>query len=192
MCNKKTIELTLKEGEVLADNNHKYVEIEGGEIIEMKYCPHCKEWHSLEDFSISSAHKDGLQSWCRACQGEYCKQRCVRDRESSQEEETMEEQVVDMNCFDKAMDLLSSMRVREIERQEEIERLKDEVKSLEKKAVDLTSLRESEIEIVLKSNKIALRLLFESIARQDDRYTFYAVDTITGLTAPIKLENSEA
>ena len=191
MCHIKYSELPLKEGEVLEANNHKYVET-ADDVIEMKYCPHCGEWHLLTDFRSSSTTKDGLQSWCRACQDDYARQRTAMKKAIPQsDEETIapleQEQPVEADCFDKAMDLLTSLRLRDEERQQEMERLKKEVESFKDRHVDLESLSDREIETVLKSNNIAPRLLFEAIARQDGRYTFYAIDNFTGLTSAIRL-----
>ena len=197
-------ELALKEGEVLAENNHKYVEA-NGDIIEMKYCPHCKEWHLLTDFHSSSSSSDGLQSWCKDCLNEYGRQRTAMKKSSVQaaedstasleQEQDIEETSFDKvikTSFDKVISLLSDIQLRDEERCKEIVQLKSEVKSLKEKSVDLESLSEREIEIVLKSNKVAPRLLFEAIARQDDRYTFYAIDKVTGLTSTIRLEKAVA
>ncbi len=189
-------ELALKEGEVLAENNHKYVEA-NGDIIEMKYCPHCKEWHLLTDFHSSSSSSDGLQSWCKDCLNEYGRQRTAMKKSSVQAVEDSnasleQEQDIEETSFDKVISLLSDIQLRDEERCKEIVQLKSEVKSLKEKSVDLESLSEREIEVVLKSNKVAPRLLFEAIARQDDRYTFYAIDKVTGLTSTIRLEKAVA
>lgn len=35
--------------------------------IQEKYCPGCKETHSLENFHKSKSRPDGLTSWCKTC-----------------------------------------------------------------------------------------------------------------------------
>ena len=197
MCRINYSELPLKEGEVLIENNHILSEI-NGDIVELKYCPHCKQWHPLSDFSIASNTSDGLQSWCTECQKEYRKQRYEEQKQMAQDESDFTDAPkqgtpIGFSGFDKAIEILSSIQQRDNEQQQEIERLQGEVTRLSStKSVDLESLTEREIEKVLKANKIAPRLLFEAIARQDDRYTFYAVDNVTGLTSTIRLEKASA
>ena len=99
-----------------------------------------------------------------------------------------QEQVEENDFFSEGMDFITNMQVRDKEQQKEILRLKEEIKTLKDKSISLDSLSEREIEMVLKSNKIAPRLLFEAITRQDDRYTFYARDSVSGLSFPIKVE----
>lgn len=195
MSKQEYIELALREGGVLSDNNHLYVEV-NGDIIEKKFCPHCGEWHLLSDFQARAKSKDGLQRWCRDCTNEYNKLLRSAKREASIEESnTPNEEVLyggdsieDNDCIDKALENLSSIRLRDIEQQREIKRLKAELQEFKGREIDLETLSEREIEMVLKSNKIPPRLLFEAIARIEDRYTFFASDKVSGQTYPIKIE----
>lgn len=192
---KQFLETLLKENEILGDNLHKLTEVDG-ETIEMKYCPHCKEWHPLTDFSKNIKAKDGLQKWCRKCQKEYYDEmhRVVLEPQdieivkASKETEIMDE----TDYYDDVLDLLSKMQQQNEERQREIRRLEEENKVLKDRKIDLASLSEKEIEKVLKFNKVEPRLLFQAIARQDDRYSFYAIDKVTGLTSYIRLDKDVA
>jgi len=200
MCRINFTELALKEGGVLSDNNHLLVEV-NGDIVEKKYCPHCGEWHLLSDFHANASSKDGLHGWCKDCATEYGKLRramkkaaIIDESDTPNEEEVLFEGELaeDNDCIEKAMENLSSIRLRDIEQQSEIKRLKAELQGLKGREIDLESLSEREIEKVLKSNMIPPRLLFEAIARIEDRYTFFASDNVSGQTYPIKIESSVA
>lgn len=198
MCRRNYTELALKEGGVLSDNNHLLVEV-NGDIVEKKYCFHCGKWHLLSNFYANAHSKDGLHGWCKDCSVEYgklrraMKQAVIEESDTSHEEALLEEEAVEENdCIDKVMESLSSIRLRDIEQQGEIKRLKTELQGLKGREIDLESLSERDIEKVLKSNKISPRLLFEAIARTEDRYTFFASDKVSGQTYPIKIESSVA
>lgn len=92
--------------------------------------------------------------------------------------------------FSEAMDMINSIYGKSKALEAENERLKIELGELKKKEIDLNNLKESEIETVLSSNKIAPRLLFEAIQRIDNRYQFICEDRVTGTTTRIKTEYS--
>ena len=193
---KKFLESLLKENEILGDNLHKLTEVDG-ETIEMKYCPKCMEWHRVTDFTKSTNTKDGLFYCCRKCQRKYAKRRYEKKKSKSQEIKDVTPPIDNikmekMEYYDDVFDILYKMQQRDEERQREIRSLEEENKVLKDRKIDLTSLSKEEIEKVLKFNKVEPRLLFHAIARQDDRYSFYAIDKTTGLKSHICLDKEVA
>lgn len=60
----------LEDGEVLDENTLHKLTVD---VIEMKYCLHCKRWLPLEAFNKREHSKDGLQSTCKECRNKYYK-----------------------------------------------------------------------------------------------------------------------
>ena len=186
----KYTELPLKEGEFLDEYNHKYSQIEGGDVVVMKYCPHCREWHPLTNFYKLNSTKDGLQSWCKTCnKGRRKETKAPSPIEFTSKTETINED--NEQQTELSLDsMLEIIKEREREKDEEISKLKEENHALKNNQFDLNKLTERDIEKYLQSNEIPLRILFEAIARRETRYAFFAIDKVAGMKIPICLEHT--
>ena len=192
-----TLKSTLKENEILDETTlHKFVESSDGEIIEMKYCHHCNEWHPLSDFYADKSREDGLNYTCKKCLGKYYKKKTTFNvRRSSRAVKipsniqlSIPEQKPDNNG---GLDsILDSIREEYEKGQKEIERLKKKVEELNAHTKDLTRLSNAEVEYVVKNYEVTPRLLFDAIRRQTSQYDFYAVDKVSGCTIPIKFDDN--
>lgn len=173
-------------------SGHLVCEIDG-DIVEMKLCNHCGEWHPLSDFYKNNASQDGLASWCKDCFKTYVpKSKCPCQEEEIDVEEIAPADDGAEELFEGVFDFIDGLRDKMEGKQEEITRLREENRRLRESQKDLKSLSERDIELILKTYNVAPRILFAAIARQDGRYSFYAYDNETGLKTPIKLDRGVA
>jgi hypothetical protein len=192
----------LLEGAVLDENTgHSFREV-NGEIVELKYCQYCKKWHPLADFSRCSRSKDGLQSYCRAGISQYGRNRCKKKELQTHElvspvetnevpAEPVEAIAKAHSKYDEIEALLASLKETEEQRDAEIAQLQAAKADLARQSKDLDHLTENDIKRVLDNNNIPPRLLFEAIAKKtNNRYRFFAVDLETGLSSPIKTQET--
>ena len=193
-----TLKSTLKENEVLDETTlHKFVESPDGEIVEMKYCHICNEWHPLSDFYVDNSKVDGLNYICKTCVGRsYKKKTTLGVRRSSRAVKIPSN--IQLSIPDQKPDhnnggldsILDSIREEYEKGQREIEELKKKVKELSANTKDLTRLTNSEVEYVVKNYDVTPRLLFDAIRRQTSQYEFYAIDTVSGCKIPRKFDNN--
>ena len=167
---------------------------EDGEVVEYKFCLHCKTWKPLTEYFKCPASRDGLGSYCKECFRTY-KQKSKKPLPVSApisaviEEPTpvVDDPIMRGNEYEEIEVLLNSLKEGDAQKDKEIKALREEKKILQEQAKDLTHLTDDQIKVVLSHNKIPNRFLFEAIARQtDDQFEFYAFDKTTGMTFPIK------
>lgn len=185
---------TLKEGEVYDPKTGHKLTMVDEDIIEMKYCPHCGEWHTLDKFNRADSTKDKLQSWCRECNIAYSKAIWEKGVIKEEEGATIEDDnVVEENPLYQLADSLNDIAAQTDSQKAEYEARIAELESRLAKAerkIDLTDLSEKEIETVLSSKKVQPRMLFNALKSRDSRYSFYCYDSVLGNMFPIKTEQA--
>ena len=181
---------------------HKLAVVDGA-IVELRYCAKCGKWHPLDMFYANKQSKDGLASWCKSCIKQYDKARhhshsssntdsiSVSENlsEKSQNQEKDSEPNTSIASIASALQDTFDKIVESYETK--IKELNSDIDSLKRtlsQRADLTKLSESEIDTILKTNKVPPRILFNAIKRIDSRYSFICKDSITGLVTPIKTE----
>lgn len=182
----KFLKSTIKDGEFFDESTkHKITEV-NGELVEMKYCPYCRQWLTLDKFNPSKNQYDGYIRTCKHCTTVY-RQKTIERVEMEQEEAEQERRPIDY-----ILDAVNrEIETRVQDYKDAIYILEEENKELRAKlegSKDITKLSEREIETVLKHNSIPPRLLFDAIKRIDDRYTFTCHDNVSGLTHSIVSE----
>ena len=173
---------------------------EDGEVVEYKFCACCRAWKPITDYNQSAHNKDGLHSYCKECANHYsAKERNKKKLPDPVAVSLVKEgptPVVDNpimrgNKYEEIEALLNSLKEGDVQKDKEIEALREERKSLQDQAKDLTHLTENQIKEVLFQNNIPIRYLFEAIAQKAvDRYDFFAYDKEAGLTIPIKTQET--
>ena len=106
----KFLKSTIKDGEFFDESTkHKITEV-NGELVEMKYCPYCRQWLTLDKFNPSKNQYDGYIRTCKHCTTVY-RQKRIERVEMEQEEAEQERRPIDY--------ILDAVN-REIETQKEI------------------------------------------------------------------------
>ena len=197
MCkiNEEIRRASLREDEAYdPTTGHKLTMIDG-DIVEMKYCPHCGEWHTLDKFYTRAGRsKDKLQSWCKKCTADYYRANMAKGAVKEAVETTIEDDnVVEENPLYQLADSLNDIAAQMDSQRAEYEaRIADLESKLEKgeRKIDLTDLSEKEIETVLSSKKVQPRMLFNALKSRDSRYSFFCYDSVLGNMFPIKTEQT--
>ncbi len=171
---------------------------EDGEVVEYKFCLHCKTWKPLTAYYKYSSSRDGLGPYCEECyriyRQNYKKPHPVSAPILAVKEEPTPVAIAPIkreSKYEEIVALLNSLKEGDVQKDKEIEALREERKSLQDQAKDLTHLTENQIKEVLFQNNIPIRYLFEAIAQKAvNRYDFFAYDKEAGLTIPIKTQET--
>ena len=196
------MEAALLPGDEFDPNTLHMFREEDGEVVEYKFCACCKTWKPITDYSQNTKNNDGLHSYCKVCVNQRSARYRTKNKMKLQdpvalsvvkEEPTsvVDDPIVRGNKYDEIEVLLNSLKEGDAQKDKEIEALREERKTLQDQAKDLTHLTESQIKVVLSQNNIPVRYLFEAIARlSGGQYIFSYFDKETGMTNPIKIQET--
>ena len=190
--------------EIFDENTGHKLSVINNEIVELKFCSKCCEWHPLGMFYNAKSCPDGLSTWCKTCTKESSNKRRLANKPAkidsvsvSENPETpvQESQETGVEPRAEIISITSTIQDtvdRIVERYEDrIKHLNSDIDSLKlslSEKPDLTKLSEKDIETILKTHNVPPRILFNAIRSQEPRYLFSCYDTVTGLTIPIKTE----
>ena len=172
----------MAEKDIFDENTGHVLREINGELVEMKYCPRCEQWHPLGDFYAVKGGRDCLSTYCKKCN--------IENSSKNKQDTTVKfNTLMDENLPGDKFDAKPVEPVVEEANSIEqlLEALKTEVTKVQTQKKDLSNLTEKEVKEVLENNQVPPRILFEAIARQtNDRFTFFAYDKELGMTIPIK------
>lgn len=185
---KRFLKSTIKDGEVFDEaTNHKFVQVDS-DVVEMKFCPVCRQWLPVSSYNKSNVRPDGLVRKCRDCSSKFYADKIPHSATTSVRHTDVpkSEGVLRLtNLLGDVNDALNKLtegyegRIASLEKENEV------LKEAAKGAKDLGCLTDRDIEYVLKHNQVKPRYLFEAIQRIDSRYSFTCFDSVSGLTMPV-------
>ena len=168
-------------------------------IVELKYCRHCKKWHTLDSFYRSSTptYRDGLGVYCKDCSKakavEYARvKRGLCSKPVIVKEPVRNEEPVSNAA--PSLDGIISAYIESVVKpyRDRINELESEVSAARSEAerkVDMSKISAADFEkAVYARTDIAPRVYFNALKRMNGGWTFKVYDANTGLTTEVKTE----
>lgn len=201
----------VKDNEVYDENTSHLLREDKGQMVEMKLCAHCQQWHPLSDFYKNKNGKDGLTSSCKFCIKASPSDRNNRDlchaefdtvgSSTIQTSKGVQAMLDWLSSHDKEMsDEIQSQAEIIKEQDEQISVLKSTIKMQEgiiarhkknieeKEHMENAPLREDDIMSFLNKEMVQPRMLFSALKGKDKTHIFYYKDLTTGSFHPVAAE----